>query len=125
VVIEVQAGGSEGLSDGAREGGAGLGVGGAVAAIGPGVGAEEGGDEERGEGFDDPAGLVEAKHSARRDGGRGGIRGIGEARVGEGGHGSIGLCSASHAWIGSGAGFRKIQGLSAAAQRRGSVEITV
>jgi len=75
-----------GDGDGVRGGDAGLGAWGPVAHVGVKVGAEEGDDEDGGEGFDDPAGLGEAEHLAGR---------VGE-RVW---HGSFALCSASYAWI--------------------------
>ena len=75
-----------GDGDGVRGEGAGLGAWGSVAHVGVNVGAEEGDNEDGGEGFDDPTGLGEADHLTGR---------VGE-RVG---HGSFRLCSASYAWI--------------------------
>ena len=75
-----------GDGDEVRGGDAGLGAWGSVAHPGVKVGAEEGDDEDGGEGFDDPARLGEADHLVGR---------VGE-RVG---HGSFALSSASYAWI--------------------------
>jgi hypothetical protein len=107
-VRDRQRGSRGGDGDGARDGCCGLSARGSVAEIGMGVGAEKGEDEEGGEALDDPAGFVEAEHLARRGCG---VAGRGTcARVGEFGHGSFTLGTASHGWVMGGAGFCEIQG---------------
>jgi hypothetical protein len=90
------------LRDKLREGGWGLSVRCAVADVGPGVGAEEGEDEDGAEGLDEPEGVLEAKPVAGRKGGRGVARGGGEDRAGGLGHGALDTGSASHAEGGDG-----------------------
>jgi hypothetical protein len=92
----------EGVKGRARDGGRGLGVRRFVTERDAGVGAEEGKDEEAGEEFEGASGIVEAGHFTGR-----GMRVGGGCRVGEGRHGSFRLGTASHGWVGGGAGSWK------------------
>ena len=93
--------------DGVGDGRCGLCARRSVVEAGVGVGAEEGEDEEGGQGLDDPAGFIEAQHFA----GRGGGWGSGERRVGGGWHGSFRLGTASHGCAGGVAEEKQIPAL--------------
>ena len=92
----------EGVRGRVRDGRRGLGVRRFVTERDAGVGAEEGKEEEAGEEFEGASGIVEAGHFTGR-----GMRVGGGCRVGEGRHGSFRLGTASHGWVGGGAGSWK------------------